>query len=64
VLLLDQKTATKSPSDVSNVTMAARNLDAALKLARRGVPVFPCRADKVPLVKLGVVPCNPLVRGY
>jgi hypothetical protein len=25
----------------------------ALKLARRGVPVFPCNADKVPHVKLG-----------
>jgi hypothetical protein len=25
----------------------------ALKLARRGVPVFPCNADKRPLVKLG-----------
>jgi hypothetical protein len=29
-----------------------RNL-AALKLARHGVPVFPCNADKVPCLKLG-----------
>jgi len=33
--------------------MIARNLDAALMLARHSVPVFPVNADKRPLVKLG-----------
>jgi hypothetical protein len=34
-------------------TPRAHNLVEALKLARRGVPVFPCNADKVPCLKLG-----------